>query len=843
MKRLLLIALLSLLALPSWAQVKISQMPGGGATANGDLVPAVRGGVNFKTTFSPVVSSGSAGAVQTSNGSGGFSNFLLSTTSGTGSATNGLLFNGGSTTTALSIGTNANGWTNQISPVPLAANALYQVSQGLLLDPRNYGASCDTQFAFGGAGFIPLTLGAVTFTASSPNVTISGYVWKTTDIGKVIAINAGFSGTAGVGAGTIIGIGPGGAYGIMSVSPTVSSSGGGVAVFGHDDSAAFVAAATAARNLGSQVLVPNNCGVRELTLPQISTLKGMSLGKGYSYTVDTPIMWVLATGFTEDSTSYGINITDAISEVFSGFTIHGPIWFPRPATISGYANEKLSLIGSDTGTEQNPVGYGSAVILDHLTLQNSFTCFGTRINLATAGGHIFFESHFDQFSECAWGMHGAFSDGRMTGDVFTSNNQGYGDAYWGQGSGFATTAMTLTQVRFEEGGGLYCDACSGNHLEGTEFQFEESDNAGVGGGGCPITLNGQWDTFEMTGGFLGPPGASPASCTGAAVRTTGFGNFGHPHATFVNVLSGGYPSFINALDNNQTPHIEYLGGMAFTDSFSNSNMAPSSFVAGTSTATFGSIIYEPENSKKYISGTEVTDFSINLNSALGLQTTSANLGSILDMGLASTTTNSSMILPNGSTANRPSTGKNGMVRYNTTIPAIEAFYNSVWNSLGPSTLGTTTTAANPLISGDATSGFYTAGAGKVDTVISGVKVAEFSSGGLAVTKAINAGLLTLAISGSAFATDASTANTFRVVLNGATITATNPTNPTDGQQIVYELVQDSSGSRVVSWGGLFDFGVSGAPTLSTGANKTDFVAFKYSANNTNWNYVGSQLGY
>lgn len=49
---------------------------------------------------------------------------------------------------------------------------------------------------------------------------------------------------------------------------------------------------------------------------------------------------------------------------------------------------------------------------------------------------------------------------------------------------------------------------------------------------------------------------------------------------------------------------------------------------------------------------------------------------------------------------------------------------------GSSNLGTSVSAASPRISGDATTGFYTAGAGKVDVAISGVKVVEFSSTGI-----------------------------------------------------------------------------------------------------------------
>lgn len=58
-------------------------------------------------------------------------------------------------------------------------------------------------------------------------------------------------------------------------------------------------------------------------------------------------------------------------------------------------------------------------------------------------------------------------------------------------------------------------------------------------------------------------------------------------------------------------------------------------------------------------------------------------------------------------------------------------------------LGASTTQANPQILGDATSGFYTAGAGKVDVTIGGTKVMEWSSSG------VNASTLPAATVGNA----------------------------------------------------------------------------------------------
>lgn len=106
------------------------------------------------------------------------------------------------------------------------------------------------------------------------------------------------------------------------------------------------------------------------------------------------------------------------------------------------------------------------------------------------------------------------------------------------------------------------------------------------------------------------------------------------------------------------------------------------------------------------------------------------------------------------------------------------------------------------------------------------------------------GSVALSVSGGAIATDASLGNHFRVTpTHSASTTMSAPTNPTDGQKITYELVQDSTGSGTISWNAVFNFGGSGAPTLTTTANKRDLVGFVYSSDAVKWLYLGSQLNF
>lgn len=86
---------------------------------------------------------------------------------------------------------------------------------------------------------------------------------------------------------------------------------------------------------------------------------------------------------------------------------------------------------------------------------------------------------------------------------------------------------------------------------------------------------------------------------------------------------------------------------------------------------------------------------------------------------------------------------------------------------------------------------------------------------------------------------------FRVTLAGSRTIAA-PSNPVDGQRITFELKQDGTGSRLITWtstAGGFSFGGQSAPTLTTTAAKTDRVSFVYNAAANKWWYDGSELAF
>ena len=86
------------------------------------------------------------------------------------------------------------------------------------------------------------------------------------------------------------------------------------------------------------------------------------------------------------------------------------------------------------------------------------------------------------------------------------------------------------------------------------------------------------------------------------------------------------------------------------------------------------------------------------------------------------------------------------------------------------------------------------------------------------------GEITTLTSGTTITPNFADSNNFTVTL-GHTATIANPTNLTAGQSGSIFLVQDATGSRVVSWGSYWDWAGDTAPTLTTDANAVDRVDY------------------
>jgi hypothetical protein len=124
--------------------------------------------------------------------------------------------------------------------------------------------------------------------------------------------------------------------------------------------------------------------------------------------------------------------------------------------------------------------------------------------------------------------------------------------------------------------------------------------------------------------------------------------------------------------------------------------------------------------------------------------------------------------------------------------------------------------------------------------------ATYSGGVLNIPKYLSGSLVVPLTDATTITTDASlgftVGATYRVTLGGSR-TIANPTNLTDGQRITYELHQDGTGGRTVSWGAMFTWSTDlPVPTLSTNINYVDQVAFVYNASAGKLYVSGYNLG-
>ncbi|MEV6022223.1 hypothetical protein [Streptomyces sp. NPDC052036] len=96
---------------------------------------------------------------------------------------------------------------------------------------------------------------------------------------------------------------------------------------------------------------------------------------------------------------------------------------------------------------------------------------------------------------------------------------------------------------------------------------------------------------------------------------------------------------------------------------------------------------------------------------------------------------------------------------------------------------------------------------------------------------------------STIATDAAQGNLFRVTLGGNRTLGT-PTNPTDGQVATWEFIQDTTGSRTLTLSSAFGLGSTiSSITLTTTANKRDFLTAIYNAAKSKWYVIDFAKGY
>jgi hypothetical protein len=115
---------------------------------------------------------------------------------------------------------------------------------------------------------------------------------------------------------------------------------------------------------------------------------------------------------------------------------------------------------------------------------------------------------------------------------------------------------------------------------------------------------------------------------------------------------------------------------------------------------------------------------------------------------------------------------------------------------------------------------------------------------ISTTPAIVAANTSLTDNGSTIATNAALGNNFRVTALTANVTLSNPTNPTDGQAVSWEVIQNASAAKTLAFGGAFGFGAEiTACTISVGLSSHSFITAIYNSTAAKWYVRGCITGY
>jgi hypothetical protein len=216
--------------------------------------------------------------------------------------------------------------------------------------------------------------------------------------------------------------------------------------------------------------------------------------------------------------------------------------------------------------------------------------------------------------------------------------------------------------------------------------------------------------------------------------------------------------------------------------------------------------------------------------------TTPNAGAALDLGSANS---NSLLLPSGTSAQRP-TPTAGMIRYNSTVPQVEAYYSGAWNALAGSggsstiTLGNSASATNPQRAGDATTGLFSPTAGAVAVASGASEIMRVNATGLGIGSTVPAAALD--VTGQVYSRRSALTYASTITVNwqngnvqSVTLTG-NPTitfsNGQDGGRYILIVEQDGTGSRTVTWSNA-NWPGGTAPTLTTTASKWDYITFIY----------------
>lgn len=131
----------------------------------------------------------------------------------------------------------------------------------------------------------------------------------------------------------------------------------------------------------------------------------------------------------------------------------------------------------------------------------------------------------------------------------------------------------------------------------------------------------------------------------------------------------------------------------------------------------------------------------------------------------------------------------------------------------------------------------TAGNGNITLTTNGTGI-------ISTAKAVVSPPVSITDNGTTLATDASLGNNFRSTALTANVTLSNPTNSTNGERVVWEIIQNAGAAKTLAFDTNFGFGaeITGC-TISATLSSHNFITAIYNSTATKWYVVGCVTGY
>lgn len=477
----------------------------------------------------------------------------------------------------------------------------------------------------------------------------------------------------------------------------------------------------------------------------------VSVGEAFGYNIETDFTASINGSLMSVTTITSNNMTNTYASAVNSYLTSVPDMLALGRTITG-----AGVPANTTITSVPPTGgIGTYGLSTTSTVSSE--------SMKTVQGHNGMEFHDKGSEYYATGIaiNGDFTDSEIDQSVCTGTFMYY-CWYQGPNSGanFGNGGSRWVGGRMEETGlaGLVCDGCQ-TFLDGVDFDFN---------GGFNIVTKGINSSVQQTGGWM----VAGGHCNTATQDKAQYNLGGSGTGVSVDGVELGTNDFGSTCGGSTT----YLFSTATGATLSNMRVSVTGGLTvggidGTVTNLFNWTNGTPFKYKQNTAGWPIIDntqtvLSASSTGAVGIGTATPTIGTSLDLLSNTTTTNSTMGLPNHTTANYPTVGVTGMFGFNltttspdfygggalhflpsttTVAPAPNYVLESTttngmgaqWLPVGTQTVLGSTTTPNPSITGAATSGLYATTTTAIGVQFAGTSVTSWTSAGQTTTGTIN----------------------------------------------------------------------------------------------------------